>query len=138
MRSPDGEPLLTLQPRQPASQFGHGGQRAYAWTGNVNGTKAYTPNGLNQYANVAGAGFTYDPNGNLTSDGSTTYGYDVENRLVSASGAHSSNLTYDPNGRLFQTTVGNTVMGWTAPATASMCQDGVVRQPSKGAVHGQD
>ena len=93
----------------PASQLrssGMGGS-AYAWTGNVNGTKAYTPNGLNQYANVAGAGFTYDPNGNLTSDGSTTYLYDVENRLVSASGAHSSNLTYDPNGRLFQTTGGS-------------------------------
>jgi len=50
-------------------------------------SNGYTPNGLNQYAAVAGTSFTYDANANLTSDGSTSYGYDVENRLVSASGA---------------------------------------------------
>jgi hypothetical protein len=30
---------------------------------------------------------TYDGNGNLTFDGTFTYGYDAENRLISASGA---------------------------------------------------
>ena len=76
---------------------------AYGWSGGVNANKGYSPNGLNQYASVAGTGFAYDPNGNLTSDGSTTYGYDVENRLVSASGSHIATLSYDPNGRLFRT-----------------------------------
>jgi uncharacterized protein RhaS with RHS repeats len=41
---------------------------------------------------------TYDANGNLTSDGSTTYLYDIENRLVSATGATTAGLVYDPMG----------------------------------------
>jgi RHS repeat-associated protein len=32
---------------------------------------------------------------------STTYGYDIENRLVSASGGHTAALVYDANGRLW-------------------------------------
>ena len=45
-------------------------------------------------------------NGNLTSDGSNTYTYDVENRLVSRSGATNATLYYDPLGRLFETSSG--------------------------------
>ncbi|HEX8482341.1 MAG TPA: RHS repeat-associated core domain-containing protein, partial [Allosphingosinicella sp.] len=45
-------------------------------------------------------------NGNLTSDGSTTFVYDAENRLVSASGAKNAALSYDPLGRLWQVTGG--------------------------------
>jgi RHS repeat-associated protein len=48
------------------------------------------------------ASFTYDLNGNLTSDGSTNFVYDSENRLVSASGAKNASLAYDPLGRLWQ------------------------------------
>jgi RHS repeat-associated protein len=56
---------------------------------------------------VAGpAAFTYDANGHLTSDGSSTYTYDVENRLVAASGAKTVNVVYDPLGRLWQTSGG--------------------------------
>ena len=44
--------------------------------------------------------FAYDPNGNLTSDGSSTFVYDAENRLVSRS--NGTTLAYDPNGRLWQ------------------------------------
>jgi uncharacterized protein RhaS with RHS repeats len=32
------------------------------------GTTLYTPNALNQYTDVGGTPFTYDANGNLTSD----------------------------------------------------------------------
>jgi len=42
--------------------------------------------------------------------GVTTYGYDVENRLISASsasGGHNATLTYDPLGRLFQIVSGS-------------------------------
>ena len=54
------------------------------------------------YTSVDGATLTYDANGNLTSDGATRYAYDVENRLISTSGARAATLTYDPLGRLFQ------------------------------------
>ena len=49
---------------------------------------------------AGGATFAYDANGNLTSDGSRTYLYDVENRLVASS--NGAALTYDPLGRLSQ------------------------------------
>jgi RHS repeat-associated protein len=62
----------------------------------------YSVNGLNQYTSVAGTTHTYDSNGNLTSDGTTSFVYDAENRLVSASGGKNATLTYDPMGRLFQ------------------------------------
>lgn len=52
---------------------------------------------------TASASLNYDSNGNLTSDGTTSYVYDDENHLVSASGGHSATLSYDPLGRLWQT-----------------------------------
>jgi RHS repeat-associated protein len=79
---------------------------AYAWTGHYAANRAYTANGLNQYSAAGTASFLYDLNGNLTSDGANTYVYDVENRLVSASGAHEAALTYDPLGRLSSVTGG--------------------------------
>jgi RHS repeat-associated protein len=79
---------------------------AYAWTGHFNVDRNYTANGLNQYTAAGPASFTYDANGNLTSDGSTTFLYDVENRLVSASGAKNATLRYDPLGRLYETVGG--------------------------------
>ena len=62
--------------------------------------RSYTVNGLNQYTTAGTAVFGYDANGNLTSDGSRTFTYDAENRLVAASGGIS--LAYDPLGRLWQ------------------------------------
>jgi len=59
-------------------------------------------NGLNQYSVAGPARFGYDANGNLISDGSTAFTYDVENRLVSASGGRSAALRYDPLGRLYE------------------------------------
>jgi RHS repeat-associated protein len=64
--------------------------------------RSYSVNGLNQYTSVAGTTHAYDLNSNLTSDGATSFVYDSENRLVSASGAKTATLTYDPLGRLFQ------------------------------------
>jgi RHS repeat-associated protein len=61
---------------------------------------SYTVNGLNQYTSAAGASPTYDTRGNLTNDGSTTYGFDYDNRLTSATGGVS--LQYDPVGRLHE------------------------------------
>jgi RHS repeat-associated protein len=71
--------------------------------------RAYAVNGLNQYTQIAGDGaatLSHDANGNLTSDGSTAYVYDAENRLVRASGATNATLAYDPLGRLWQVSGG--------------------------------
>jgi RHS repeat-associated protein len=76
----------------------------YAWQGHYAVNRPYTANGLNQYSAAGGAAFGYDANGNLTSDGSRTYTYDIENRLVGASGGLV--LTYDPLGRLWRTAGG--------------------------------
>ncbi len=89
--------------RNPASQIASEMQTndGYSWNGHVNVNRSYTTNGLNQYASVDGANFTYDANGNLTSDGTKTYLYDIENRLVFVSGGGSSTeLYYGPLGRL--------------------------------------
>jgi YD repeat-containing protein len=49
----------------------------------TNVTREWTANGLNQLtAEVAGAAFTYDLDGNLLSDGNRDYAWDAENRLV--------------------------------------------------------
>lgn len=76
---------------------------AYAWTGAYSVTRGYAVNGLNQYVTAGPATFAYDANGNLTGDGSTNFTYDVENRLISASGARTVTLDYDPMGRLWRT-----------------------------------
>jgi RHS repeat-associated protein len=85
----------------PASQIATATRdnNAYAWNGQVNAALTYTPDGLNRYT---GASFTYDANGNLASDSSNTFVYDIENRLVTRSGAASATLHYDPLGRLYE------------------------------------
>lgn len=73
---------------------------SFAWNGHYAVQRAYTTNGLNQYSAAGEATFTYDANGNLTSDGASTFLYDVENRLVGRSGGVT--LAYDPLGRLYR------------------------------------
>ncbi|MBN8809642.1 MAG: RHS repeat-associated core domain-containing protein [Sphingomonas sp.] len=87
----------------PANQIvtGTRNNNAYAFTGYVSLSRSYVANGLNQYTSAGPASFAYDANGNLTGDGTSTYTYDVENRLVGRSGGLA--LNYDPNGRLWQT-----------------------------------
>ena len=67
----------------------------------------YTINGLNQIVDETNSGTTltlgYDKDGNLTSDGVTSYTYDMFNRLSTASGGTS--MQYDAMGRLYSTTV---------------------------------
>jgi RHS repeat-associated protein len=80
----------------------------YDWMPPV-ATTAYVADGLNRYSTVAGSAFAYDARDNLQSDGVNTYSYDVENRLLSASGPTAVTLGYDPLGRLQETTAGGTV-----------------------------
>jgi RHS repeat-associated protein len=75
---------------------------AYTFTGYVSVSRPYTVNGLNQYTAAGSASFTYDDNGNLTGDGTNTYAYDVENRMIGAATATgTTTLIYDPLGRLW-------------------------------------
>ena len=109
--------------------------------GGLNPTQIdYVANGLNQYNTVASSVFTYDSNGNLTSDGTTTYSYDAENRLISVSGpSNNATLTYDPLGRLWQVEdgVGNKRrMLYDGNALIAESGPGATFAPTKRYVHG--
>jgi RHS repeat-associated protein len=93
----------------PASQMASvvRSNEAYVFSGDVNLSRNYAVNGLNQYRTAGPATFAYDGSGNLTSDGSVTLAYDNENRLRAASGAKTASLLYDPMGRLWQTSGGS-------------------------------
>jgi hypothetical protein len=78
---------------------------AFAWTGHNNDNRPTTSNGLNQYTGAGSAAFAYDANGNLTSDNGTIFLYDIENRLVAASGGRTAGLRHDPLGRLLAGTM---------------------------------
>ncbi|MEO6842566.1 MAG: RHS repeat-associated core domain-containing protein [Bradyrhizobium sp.] len=72
-------------------------------------TVSYTANTLDQYTAVGSVTPTYDGNGNLTYDGTFSYGYDAESRLISASGAgNSASYAYDAQGRRKSKTVNGT------------------------------
>jgi len=90
----------------PASQIvgRTGSNDSYAWTGAYAVNRNYAVNGQNQYISAGPAAFQHDLNGNMTSDGSTNFVYDSENRLVQAYGAKNATLSYDPLGRLWQVT----------------------------------
>jgi YD repeat-containing protein len=62
---------------------------AFQWSP-PGGTTAYAPDRLNRYASVGGVTQAYDANSNLTGDGTWTYVYDAENRLLSAEQADRS------------------------------------------------
>lgn len=80
---------------------------AYAWRGYYNVQRQYSKNALNQYVAAGPATFSYDPRGNLVSDGNWNFGYDAENRLISASGGENIGFTYDAIGRLSKITSGS-------------------------------
>ena len=81
----------------------------YSYTQTPTATTTYAVNGLNQYTQLTSGTSvapSHDANGNMTSDGSTIYGYDILNRMSSAvwtaTGATKATLSYDPKGRLYQ------------------------------------
>jgi RHS repeat-associated protein len=99
--------------RNPANQIVSAARSndAYAWTRHFGVHRSYATNGLNQYTGTAsehgGTGYGYDANGNLISDGTRTFTYDIENRLVGATGSGATvTLAYDPLGRLATSTPG--------------------------------
>jgi len=78
----------------------------YAYNAYATASTSYAANGLNQYTTVGTGSLSFDSNGNLMSNGGASFTYDVENRLVSATGTLTASLTYDPLGRLYSDTSG--------------------------------
>ncbi len=68
-------------------------------------TVVYSPNELNQYHKVDGTTLSYDNKGNLTYDGTHSYTYDCENRLLTTLG---QTFKYDVAGRRIRKTIGGT------------------------------
>ena len=75
-------------------------------------TNSYTANNLNQYTSAAvSTNLAYDADGNMTSDGTFSYSYDAENRLVSVTSAMETNgairvlNAYDHRNRRIRKTV---------------------------------
>lgn len=75
---------------------------AYEFITTLNNTRSYVPNGLNEYSSVAGTAVGWSADGDLTNDGATTFAYDVDDQLISATGTKNTTLTYDPLGRLYK------------------------------------
>jgi RHS repeat-associated protein len=107
---------IFVRPDQVAPRNG-----AYAWTpASTSVNRGYTVNGLNQFTAVGANSYAYDLRGNLTADGSNTFGYSSENLLTSASVGHvSTSFTYDPLLRLYQGVAGAT--------TSRLAYDGLDR-----------
>jgi RHS repeat-associated protein len=75
---------------------------AYSWNGAYVVDRAYGANGLNQMTSAGSASISYSLRGNLASDGTSAYKYDLENRLRGTLAGAS--LVYDPLGRLYEAT----------------------------------
>ncbi len=72
----------------------------YHYFGNENKEGSYSPNGLNQYAEIGGKSLIYDGNGNLSTIDGRVHTYDAENKLVKMAGSETASFSYDPLGRL--------------------------------------
>lgn len=68
----------------------------------------YTANNMNAYTAVTGMSLQYDDNGNLTSDGSHTYQYNYNNRMISVDYGQTAAYKYDALNRRIQKTVVST------------------------------
>jgi RHS repeat-associated protein len=90
---------ITLSSYSPAGEIGSrtASNDAFAWTQGANANRGYVPNGLNQYATIAGATQGYDSKGNMTSSGGVSYAYNSKNQMT---GSGSNGFYYDPIGRM--------------------------------------
>ena len=109
----------------------------------------YTANGLNQYTQLADnatqpagvTAYSYDTNGNFTSDGETTWTYDNGNRLVeavdTATGTEQTIVRYDPLGRMYEVSYDDDTSDSIAPSVRRLYYDGydlVLEYGSNGAM----
>jgi RHS repeat-associated protein len=78
--------------------------------GSTTATTSHTYDVGNQLADANGQAYSYDANGNLTGNGSKTFIYNEENRLVEvkdSAGATLATFTYDHEGRRISKTTSN-------------------------------
>ena len=80
----------------------------YARTGLPAALASATYDHANQIATWAGTSFSYDSNGNLTSDGTRSYTWNARNELASLTGPVNASFAYDAFGRRRSKTVGGT------------------------------
>ena len=81
----------------------------YDYTAPAGSLLNQTYDGLNRDASIAAMQGGYDARGNLTTDGPRAFTYDIENRLLTATGGSAPlTLAYDPEGRLSSYTSGTT------------------------------
>lgn len=73
------------------------------------GTGSAATNRISSVTSGSTANYTYDANGNVTSDGVHTYGYDSENRVASVDSGATASYAYDHQNRRYKTTVGSTL-----------------------------
>lgn len=107
---------------------------AYDWSGSQT-TKSYGSNGLNQMTSVTTSAATplaYDLRGNLKSDGTKSYCYDLLNNLTqvwagtidcaTVTGTPSAALTYDPTGRLWKIAANGTTTTFLYAGTSLVAE----------------
>lgn len=58
------------------------------------------------------SGFTYDASGDLTNDGTHSYAYDAEGRMVSVDNGSTATYVYNPLGQRVETSVSGTTMDY--------------------------
>ena len=80
----------------------------WARTGLPSAVASATYNAANEQTAFAGTTQTFDLNGNMTSDGTNTYTWDVRNQLASLSGSVSASFAYDALGRRRSKTISST------------------------------
>jgi RHS repeat-associated protein len=80
----------------------------YARTGLPAALASATYDDANQVATFGGTPFTYDANGNVTSDGTRSYTWNARNQLASLTGPVNGSFAYDGVGRRRSKTIGGT------------------------------
>jgi len=86
----------------PAGAFSYDGVSNRVTATLHGGTASYTVNSMNAYSNIVYSSTVtpvYDNNGNLTGNGSTTYTYDRENRIIAVNSGTTARYNYDAFGR---------------------------------------
>jgi RHS repeat-associated protein len=72
---------------------------SFAQTGLLQPVSGNTFNAANEMTAFNGTPQTYDPNGNVTNDGTNSYTWDARNHLTAIAGSNSASFAYDPLGR---------------------------------------
>ena len=85
---------------------------SFARTGLPQALASDTYDATNRLTASAGATFSYDLNGNLTSDGTTSYTWNARNQLAGLSGGVSASFQYDSVGRRRGKTISGTTTNY--------------------------